>query len=46
MAGLTQGYTFTELAALAYMPDLEQEPLLRLWIESLDTILGQAVWRS
>jgi hypothetical protein len=25
------------------MPDLEQEPLLRLWIESLDTILDQAV---
>jgi hypothetical protein len=32
----TQGYTFTELAALAYMPDPEQEPLLQLWIESLD----------
>jgi hypothetical protein len=38
----TQGYTFTELAALAYMPDPEQEPLLQLWIESLDTILDQA----
>ncbi|KAF9890048.1 hypothetical protein FE257_006728 [Aspergillus nanangensis] len=38
----TQGYTYAELAALAYMPDPEQEPLLQLWIESLDTILDQA----
>jgi hypothetical protein len=39
----TQGHTFTELAALGYMPDPIQEPLLQLWMESIDTILDQAI---
>ncbi|KAJ5602286.1 hypothetical protein N7510_011820 [Penicillium lagena] len=37
------GYTFTELAALAYMPDPIQEPILQLWMGSLDTVLDQAL---
>ncbi|KAF7136741.1 hypothetical protein CNMCM5793_006210 [Aspergillus hiratsukae] len=39
----TQGYTFTELAALAYMPDPVQEPVLQLWTESLDAVVNQAI---
>ncbi|KAF9882559.1 hypothetical protein FE257_007182, partial [Aspergillus nanangensis] len=39
----TQGYTLSELACLAYMPDIDREPLLQLWTQSLDTILDQAI---
>ncbi|KAJ5104276.1 hypothetical protein N7532_004805 [Penicillium argentinense] len=37
------GYTFTELTALAYMPDPVREPILQLWIRSLDTVVDQAL---
>ncbi|KAG2001178.1 hypothetical protein GB937_010415 [Aspergillus fischeri] len=40
---LHAGYTFAELAALAYMPDPVQEPILQLWTESLDAVVDQAI---
>lgn len=39
----TQGYMFSELAALAYMHNPEQEPILQQWMRSLDAVLDQAL---